>query len=800
MALLDRLNPQQKEAVLHTDGPLLILAGAGSGKTRVIISRIAHLIQEHGVAPWSILAVTFTNKAASEMRERVQLALSAAGQPPSATPMVATFHSFCVRVLRSHGKPLAEVRPGFTPQFNIYDSADQVAVLKNVYKAIGIDDKTFMKPRAALSIISQGKNQGQGPQDFYKQATSPQAEKMAVVFERYQEALQSANALDFDDLLLEAVRLLRRSPETREQIGGRYKYVMVDEYQDTNRPQYELLRLLTESHDNVCVVGDEDQSIYSWRGAEIRNILDFERDFPGAKAIRLEQNYRSTKRILEAASVVVANNEDRKGKNFWTDGDEGDKIAFYQGSDAEAEALFVADELNTYLTENPDSRAAVLYRTNAQSRQIEEALRRYGRKYTVVGGLSFYQRAEVKDLIAYLKLATTPTDLVCLMRVINTPARGIGKTTFESLQQLAQEENVSVWEAINLAVDHKKFPARAHAALKVFRHLIERMQEKIETEPVNQALLWIYEETGYRRILETDPSVEAQARQENVKELLNAAADAAQREETVQDFLDHAALVSETDKIEDSSRILLMTLHNAKGLEFPWVALIGMEETLFPHSRSLEDPTALEEERRLCYVGMTRAEQKLYLTCARTRRRFGGGAPDWMTPSRFLREVPPILIDDRTVGGSELFVLKSKAAKPADGVDVFGEQSAVRQMAESRLARGSKMKGETYNSADAVAGFFQKRGIPFNQGAQQPAGKPASRPTATAPQRPAAARPAAKRPGGGIRNGARVRHAKYGLGTILRREGDGEAAKVTINFQRHGLKKMILKYAKLQPA
>jgi DNA helicase-2/ATP-dependent DNA helicase PcrA len=625
---------------------------------------------------------------------------------------------------------------------------------------------------------------------------------MALVYERYQGALQSANALDFDDLLLEAVRLLQHSPEARQQVGGRYKYVMVDEYQDTNRPQYELLRLLTEAHDNVCVVGDEDQSIYSWRGAEIRNILDFERDFPGAKSIRLEQNYRSTKRILEAASVVVSNNEARKGKNLWTEGDEGDKIVFYQGGDAEAEALFVADELHRYLNENPSSRAAVLYRTNAQSRQIEEALRRYGRKYTVVGGLSFYQRAEVKDLLAYLKLATTPEDLVALMRVINTPARGIGKTTFDSLQQMAQEEKTSVWAAINSAVDRKKLPARAHAALKVFRHLVERMQEKVANEPVDQALLWIYEETGYRRMLETDPSIEAQARQENVNELLNAAADAAQRDETVQEFLDHAALISETDKIENSSQILLMTLHNAKGLEFPWVALIGMEETLFPHSRSIEDPTALEEERRLCYVGMTRAEQQLYLTCARTRRRFGGGSPDWMTPSRFLQEVPPILIDDRTVGGSELFGFKHRAFDSGDGVDLFGERSAVRQMAESRLASGRKLQGETYDSADAVAGFFQKRGLPFKPSGQPSAKlpQPAARPAPPQQPPPTTAPAATKKPGGPMRNGARVRHAKYGLGTILRREGDGDAAKLTIHFQRHGLKKMIVKYAGLQPA
>ncbi len=812
MALLDRLNPQQREAVLHTEGPLLILAGAGSGKTRVIISRIAYLIQEKGVSPWSVLAVTFTNKAAGEMRERVRKALQGQGMAPSSTPTVATFHSFCVRLLRQHGAPLADVRSGFTPQFNIYDDADQMTVVKNVYRDLGFEDKTFMKPRAALSIISQAKNQNRTPTDFYRDATSAQSEKIAVVFERYQSALESANALDFDDLLLEGVRLLARSDETRAKVSGRYQYLMVDEYQDTNRPQYDLMRLLASTHDNVCVVGDEDQSIYSWRGAEIRNILDFEQDFPDAKVIRLEQNYRSTQRILEGAGTVVANNENRKGKKLWSEGDEGSKIQFYQGDDAEAEALFIADELNTYLNENPDSHAAVLYRTNAQSRQIEEALRRYGRKYTVVGGVSFYQRAEVKDLVAYLKAGSTPTDAVALLRVINTPARGIGKTTIETLQALANRERVSLWEALNLALDQRKFPARAHSALKGFRHLIERTQSKLETEPVDQALMWIYEETGYRRMLELDPSIEAQARQENINELMNAAADAAQREETFQDFLDHAALVADSDKIDERAQILLMTLHNAKGLEFPWVAMTGMEETLFPHSRSLEDANALEEERRLCYVGMTRAEQHLTLACARTRRRFGGGAPDWMTPSRFLGEIPPQLVDDRTVGGSELFGLKSSRGErtiEGDGYDLLTERDEVRRLAESRLASGrAKLDGETYDSADAVAQFFQKRGLPFSPG-RSPQAKAGARPAAgkanqTYPPKQSkptlqAQPPRGAKPGK-LSYGAKVRHQRYGLGTVMRREGDGEDAKVTVHFARHGLKKMVVKYAGLQPA
>ena len=440
MGLLDRLNPHQKQAVLHEEGPLLLLAVAGGGETRVIISRIAHLVKNKGVPPHAILAVTFTNKAAGEMRDRVSALLVAEGLAPSSTPTVATFHSFCVRLLRMHGDPLREFRPGFTRSFNIYDDADQIALIKSVYKELGLDDKAFMKPRAAQSILSQAKNQGRGPQDFYRDASSPQAERLAVVFEKYQEGLHKANALDFDDLLLEAVRLLKKSKPTRDLVGGRYEYVMVDEYQDTNRTQYDLLQPLTESHDNVCVVGDEDQSIYSWRGADIQNILDFERDFPNAAVIRLEQNYRSTQRILEAAGRVVSNNKARKGKKLWTAGDAGEPIVFYQGDDAEAEALFVADHIHQYLLENPKSRAAVLYRTNAQSRQMEEALRRFGRKYLVVGGVSFYQRAEVKDLVAYLKAAQSPGDAVSLLRIINTPARGIGKTTIDALQGFAYQE------------------------------------------------------------------------------------------------------------------------------------------------------------------------------------------------------------------------------------------------------------------------------------------------------------------------------------------------------------------------
>src|SRR5277367_1651861 len=425
MDFLAGLNPRQREAVEHAEGPLLVLAGAGSGKTRVITHRIAHLMSAHHVPGWAVLAVTFTNKAAGEMRNRVGSLVSDIGS--EGLPTVATFHSFCVRLLRREGAPLAQIRPGFTTQFTIYDDDDQISLLKGVYKSLGLDDK-FMAYRAALSRISNAKSLKQTPEDLEREAADPISKRFAVVYERYQAKLRESNALDFDDLLLEAVRLLQHDQPTREKLNRRYEFLMVDEYQDTNRSQYELMRLLSAERSNIAVVGDEDQSIYGWRGANIRNILDFERDFPGAKTIRLEQNYRSTKNILEAASAVVANNTERIGKWLWTESGAGDKVTLYEAPDAENEALWIADTIESHLGRNPQDRAAVLYRTNAQSRQIEEALRRYGRKYVVVGGFSFYQRAEIRDALSYLKVLISPQDSVSLLRIINTPARGIGRT------------------------------------------------------------------------------------------------------------------------------------------------------------------------------------------------------------------------------------------------------------------------------------------------------------------------------------------------------------------------------------
>ncbi|HTD56163.1 MAG TPA: UvrD-helicase domain-containing protein, partial [Silvibacterium sp.] len=739
--LLDKLNPQQREAVEAVDGPVLILAGAGSGKTRVITHRIAYLIDQRGVAPDSILAVTFTNKAAGEMAERVEKLI---GHASLAKPVVATFHSFCVRMLRRDIEALRIGSEGLTKNFAIYDEADQQAVVKAAMRRMSLDDKQ-LTPRVVLSKISWAKNHMIDPQEYYLNSSDPISERIAHIYDTYKNELRKANALDFDDLLLEAVRLLKVSGEVRERYNRRYRYLLIDEYQDTNRPQYELMKLLAGEEKNVCVVGDEDQSIYSWRGADIRNILEFERDFPGARTIRLEQNYRSTQVILEAASAVVAHNAQRKGKHLWTSRQGGSLIGYYEAPDGENEALYIADTIQKYLRKSGDEqpRAAVLYRTNSQSRLIEEAMRRYGISYTMVGGFSFYERAEIKDMLSYLKLAQNPNDSIALQRVINTPARGIGKTTLETLERLAIETGISTWDAVGRSLREKLLPSRALIALDSFRRIIEDAgamlapgfaeklaadiapdadtssamcggaaeedadtafdfgeqaqhtlafanEEQIDDAPLDatsfnpfedeppvphaapqrseheerpafrkpgdaatlpELIKFLIDRTGYIRSLEEEGTPEAFSRIENLKELANAAQDAEERGETLAEFLDHAALVSDTDQYKADSHVTLMTLHSAKGLEFPLVILAGLEEGLFPLSRTLNEPDQMEEERRLCYVGLTRAMDTLILTRARYRRRYGNDMPDTSLPSRFLEEIPTHLIEDLSGAG-----------------------------------------------------------------------------------------------------------------------------------------------------
>jgi len=917
------MNPQQQEGIRAVDGPVLLLAGAGSGKTRVITHRIAYLIEERGVQPDSILAVTFTNKAAAEMAERVDKIL---GHSTLAKPLLSTFHSFCVRVLRRDIEALRTGNTGLTKSFAIYDETDQQAVVKSALKRLGIDDKQ-LKPRVALGRISWAKNHMIDPQEYFLASTNPMEEKITHIFEIYRKELQKANALDFDDLLLETVRLLKVAPEVRERYNRRYRYLLIDEYQDTNRPQYELMKLMAGAEGNVCVVGDEDQSIYSWRGADIRNILEFEKDFPAVRTIRLEQNYRSTQVILEGASAVVANNTQRKGKNLFTTREGGSLIGYYEAPDGENEALFIADRIHRYLREAGQSedqpRCAVLYRTNSQSRLVEEALRRYQIQYHMVGGFSFYDRAEVKDLLSYMKLAVNPHDSIALQRVVNSPARGIGKTTLETLERIALTTGLSTWDAIARASEERLLPARALAALNNFRRLIEDARamlgpdfagkltadvaveggegpettddvafdpasfaggdepaaepeqasfdtsfnfgfdfgpsEEISTiapenasdsdaahadaahamdsaaynpfapvvtkdagthrDPADRAaerlmederpafrkpgeaatlpevIKFLNDRSGYIRALEEEATPEAFSRIENLKELANAAQDAQERGETLAEFLDHAALVSDADSYSAEARVTLMTLHAAKGLEFPLVFLAGMEEGLFPSSRTLTDPGGLEEERRLCYVGMTRAMDTLIVTRARYRRRYGSDMPDSTVASRFLEEIPSRLVED----------LGSPMARP----QFSGGPYATPYPQRGRTGREEQLEGGHYNyededqsarpaaryvnsrfgqrsntvsassSMDNIASFFAARGQ------KAPAGR--SRLEVAAPQGKT-----------GLKQGSRVRHPKYGIGTVFRREGEGDDAKITVQFQQHGVKKLVEKFAQLE--
>jgi DNA helicase-2/ATP-dependent DNA helicase PcrA len=964
--LLANMNPQQREGITSVDGPVLLLAGAGSGKTRVITHRIAFLIEERGVSPDNILAVTFTNKAAKEMEERVAKIL---GQSTLAKPTLATFHSFCVRVLRRDIEALRVNGKGLTKSFAIYDETDQQAVVKQALKRLGVDDKQ-LKPRVALGRISWAKNHMIDPQEYFLASTNPLEEKIAHIFKIYRDELFKANAMDFDDLLLETVRLLKSSAEVRERYNRKYKYLLIDEYQDTNRPQYELMKLLG-SHGNVCVVGDEDQSIYSWRGADIRNILEFEKDFPSARTIRLEQNYRSTQVILEGASAVVAKNTQRKGKNLWTSREGGSLIGFYEAPDGENEALFVADRIQQYLRKAGETdelpRCAVLYRTNSQSRLVEEALRRYQIQYHMVGGFSFYDRAEVKDMLSYLKLVQNPHDSIALARVVNSPPRGIGKTTMDTLERIALTTGMSTWDAIARATEEKLLPARALSALSTFRRLIEDARamlgpafaealvadtvqelpnegaerdapgaphldsemwegepppfqesgdtafnfgfdeptapptlandansdfdtsfnfgfdfgpsEEISTiapenatlpaddasfnpfAPVplkqsasdkirekNRAKLdriaaastdeeldaagkaafrrpgdpatlpelikFLNDRSGYIRALEDEATPESFSRIENLKELANAAQDATSRGETLAEFLDHAALVSDADQYSSEARVTLMTLHAAKGLEFPLVFLCGMEEGLFPHSRTLMEPAQMEEERRLCYVGMTRAMDTLILTRARYRRRYGNDMPESSTPSRFLEEVPSALIEDLSPQSSHgALDYRNAYATPypqrkrfgSSGDDEGGghysyedesqESGSSRQPAQnyatqrfsaSRSGSGPERARGGVGPLDNTAAFFGKGGATnYKLGDKRYPG----RPKIDIPQ-----------PSGrtGLGKGIRVRHPKYGEGIVAAREGEGDDAKITVQFSGYGTKKLVEKFAQLE--
>ena len=786
--LLSQLNERQREAVLSTDGPLLILAGAGSGKTRVIAYRIAYLIAERGIWPRNILAVTFTNKAAEEMRNRVSKLLE--GLDIGSTPLISTFHSLCVRILR---RDIEALQAGYTRSFTIYDQDDSVRLARNCIRDLGFDDKQ-LAPRSVQAAISAAKNRGEDSESFAAKAqyVDERRASIARVFALYEERLHKNNALDFDDLLIKTVSLLRDAPEVRERYNDRFRYLLVDEYQDTNQLQFSLIRLLTERQQNICVVGDPDQSIYRWRGADITNILKFEEHFPDAKVIRLEENYRSTQNILDVASGVIRHNIERKEKALWTQNPPGERIRYFQALDAESEARFVTSKIQEHLSAEPDIRAAVLYRTNSQSRVFEEAMRRAGLSYNIVGGFSFYERMEVRDIIAYLKLALNPHDSIALQRVINTPPRGIGKMTLEEIEMHARTSGVSHWEAISdLSQDGRRLSARSLGALLQFQKIVSGLAAKAaeaiqhsgreveSASPVSELVKAAILESGYENALKAENNDEAEARLENLQELVNAAVDYdEQGPQGIRDFIDHSALVADTDDYRGNVPVTLMTAHSAKGLEFPVVFIVGLEDGLFPHSRSLSDSSDIEEERRLCYVAMTRAERFLYVAHAVKRRVYGEELAS--EPSQFLNEMPLELIEDLSRGRSWLSFARGSTTIEDDGV--------AHREAKARSGYG----GKTYNSVESIEEFFKKRAAEIGHRSKTPAAQHRAPTTVASPPEASAKIDALP--------GSYVRHAKYGRGLVLRREGSGDQTKLTVSFPGHGQKKLVEKYAGLEKA
>ncbi len=750
--LLDELNPEQRLAAETTEGPVLILAGAGTGKTRAITFRMANLISK-GVPAESILAVTFTNKAAEEMRTRVSDLLLRAGVPPS-QPWLSTFHSLCARFLRREA-PSA----GLPRDFAIYDDDDQLAAVKLAMSKLAIDDDS-LTPRNILSRISYAKNHAQTSEMLRGEAIGQDGRRAADVFAAYEKLLHQSNALDFDDLLLRSVRLLREVPAVRDKWQARFRYIHVDEYQDTNRVQYDLLRLLTGPQKNLCVVGDEDQSIYRWRGADVSILLSFSRDFPAARIVKLERNYRSTQNILDAAGAVVANNPERLGKSLSATKGTGANLRYFEARDAQAEAEFVAGELERILNEDSAQTCAVEYRTNFQSRAFEEVFRRQGLRYKLVGGFSFYNRAEVKDALAYVRLAMHPEDDISLLRVLNVPPRGIGKTTVDSLRETARVEGTPLWAAIEKFVSGAA-SGRAVTPLRSFQELIGKLQESLATKEPAEFLRSVLAESGYMDMLKDRNTPEDVARLENLEELTRAVAESMETGETFTDFLDAAALVSDADSFEGKPGVTLITLHSTKGLEFDHVFLTGMEEGICPHGRSLNEEKGIEEERRLVYVGMTRARTSLTLTRAVYRRIFGNEQQLRASlPSRFLAEIPGELV--QTVRGSMAEIGETRRYEPDPEYSYSADEFLRRVRGKPEPAAPKLKPARTVSTV----------------------GRPASR-------RGAEADPML---------GRKVRHPSYGVGTIVGVEGDEEDRRVSVSFPGRGTKKFIERYAQLEPA
>ena len=757
MSIYDTLNEPQREAVLHTDGPLLILAGAGSGKTRVLTHRIAYLIEEMGVNPWNILAITFTNKAAGEMRQRVDDLVGFGSE----SIWVSTFHSMCVRILRRFIDRL-----GYDNRFTIYDTDDQKTLMKAVCKKVDIDTKQF-KERMLLSVISSAKNEMILPEEFELNAGGDFAQlKIAKVYREYEAQLKANNALDFDDLLVKTVQLLQTQPDVRENYQERFRYIMVDEYQDTNTVQFKLVSLLAGKYRNLCVVGDDDQSIYKFRGANIRNILDFEKEYPDAKVIKLEQNYRSTENILNAANGVISNNKGRKDKTLWTANGEGQKICLKQFDTAYDEAEFIAEDIKKEVRDGASyNDSAVLYRTNAQSRLLEEKFIAMNIPYKIVGGINFYARREIKDILAYLKTVDNGQDDLAVRRIINVPKRGIGLTTINRIQEAADARGISFYDAL-LAPEMIPGAGRSAAKLNSFAALIEYFKGQAEKESLTDLLNEILDMTGYTQNLEADDEIDAESRLQNIEELLNKAAayeeDCEDRDEkaTLSGFLEEVALVADIDSLEeDQDYVVLMTLHSAKGLEFPHVYLAGMEDGLFPSYMTItgDDPEELEEERRLCYVGITRAEQKLTLTCA--RKRMVRGETKRNPISRFISEIPPELLDTG----------RSSAGNTYSGGFGFGNADDIESGTFAGTGRGGHF-GKAYGAAG------KKPFTALTKGSQLTAQK-------------------SDKLSYGV--GDRVRHVKFGEGTVLDIKEGGRDFEVTVEFDTAGVRKMFAMFAKL---
>lgn len=748
---LQGLNDQQRKAAETLEGPVLILAGAGSGKTRALTYRIANLI-DHGVAPWNILAITFTNKAAKEMRERVSALVSHGADDI----WVSTFHSMCARILRRDIEKL-----GYSRSFTIYDDDDQSSVLKEIFKQLGIDEKT-LSLREMKVKISDAKNRLLGPDDWFMESAKDfRSQQIHDIYDAYERKLRSANALDFDDLMVKTLELFADHPPVLESYRDKFRYVHVDEYQDTNFAQYSLVKLLTQKSRNICVVGDDDQSIYGWRGADIRNILDFEKDYPDAVVIKLEQNYRSTANILDAANQVIAHNEGRMEKALWTEMGAGDPIRVFCAGDERDEAAWICDRMQQMKRVGHDfGEMAVLYRSNAQSRVLEDMMVRAGIPYRIYGGLRFYDRKEVKDIVAYLRCIVNPSDDVSLRRIINQPKRSIGETTIAELVRYAAEEEMPLYSAL---VDvPETLSARPRKCVSEFGDLMNELVMSREDMGLVEFVTYLIARTGLKAQYEKDQSDEGKARIENIDEFMGAVAEFAKASEnpTLEDYLENVALVSDLDNAEFGAKaVTLMTLHSAKGLEFPCVFMTGLEEGIFPTSRSLQDDERMEEERRLCYVGITRAQRQLFISYATQRMLYN--QVSYNAPSRFLKEIPPRLLDDQW---------SSKRERSFPGV-----MSSYQHPAPKRVPRYASME-----SGHGVGAGKSALGIPGLQKGFTPS---------------AAAKVPASAVAALFKVGDRVMHRKFGEGNVAEIRGSGSDARIIISFAAYGQKEFVLSIA-----